>query len=454
MIAALLPIVAFTLNSAFDQQLKLALHNELKAYSYSILAVAEVEDGQLFMPEQLLENQFNVIQSGLYALITTTNQADSHAMADNSAKHAKVNSVDESTSGNSLLWQSASFLSLTLPRSLPIPDSGSSSFNEVDIENSPHLVYSFSAVFAVNEQNFPITLHIIKDQVEFLQLAQDFKNTVWRWLFLLIVVFIIVQFIWLAWTLKPLTFLTDELEDIEQGKQNALKGSYPEEIAQVTAQVNTLLNTEQQQRKRYRNALADLAHSLKTPLAVIQSQQGLSADTIEQLQVINATIEHQLKRAQSAGESSWHLGIGVKPSVDKLITTLEKIYLDKTICFHTYVAEGATFKGDESDLIEMLGNLLDNACKAAKQEVELVVEYSVNDKHQQLIISIADDGQGISEAVEKAVFDRGTRVDTYQQGHGIGLAIVRDLVASYQGEIAISRSNKLGGALFILTFVS
>jgi len=216
----------------------------------------------------------------------------------------------------------------------------------------------------------------------------------------------------------------------------------------VTEQLNLLLSAEQKQRQRYRNALSDLAHSLKTPLAVIQSQQQLSQLTIEQLGVINSMVDHQLRKAQSAGQSSWHLGTKIAPIANKLISSLEKIYQDKAINFTVNIASEAVFRGDEADLLEVLGNLLDNACKAAKTKISL----KVTDEKKVVQFIIEDDGCGIAEALRQDILQRGTRADTYQHGHGIGLAIVRDLVDSYQGSITIEESSSLTGAKFILNF--
>ena len=423
MIIIILPIIGITLHNAFEKQIKNSVKNELSAYSYSILAVAEVEQQSLFMPEQLLDNQFNVSQTGLYAVIT-------------------------SPDGKDVLWQSRSLLGLTLPQHLPTPPLGKQIYNDIILDKRPHLIYSFGVSFTENEQAFPVTLHIIKDQTSLLAIIDEFKQQLWLWLLILMVLLIVLQAVWLMWTLKPLTKLQKELKAIDQGKATQLQHQYPQELTQVSKQVNTLLITEQNQRQRYRNALSDLAHSLKTPLAVIQSQQTLSNSAKEQLALINNIIEHQLKRAQSAGESAWHLGIKVAPVVKKLCNTLTKIYHDKQLKITQHIDNTAIFKGDEADLMEILGNLLDNACKAATQQIEISISIDKNT----LTMKVADDGKGIATVQQKAILQRGTRSDTYQQGHGIGLAIVCDLVKSYQGTLTIESSPKLGGALFILQF--
>ncbi len=383
------------------------------------------------MPELLLENQFNVIKSGLYALITPF--SNDLALANSKSKP---------------LWQSASLLTLSLTSNLPSPDVGQTIISKMIIEGNSHLIYSFSVSFSDNAQAFPITLHLIKDQQEFLSALNDFKQQLWTGLLVLMAVFIIVQIIWLLWTLKPLTVLTREIKSIESGQKKALDAIYPQELEQVTQQLNTLLVTEENQRKRYRNALSDLAHSLKNPLAVIQSQTDISASSSEQLQLINKIIEHQLKKAQSAGQSSWHLGVKVSQVIDKLIVTLTKIYQDKNLSFITNVDPEAIFKGDEADLMEILGNILDNACKAAKHKVAITVVLT----NKKLTIEIADDGKGVDESQRANILSRGGRADTYQAGHGIGLAIVNDLVQSYQGQLSIGNSNRLSGAAFTIIF--
>ena len=441
MTIVMLPIIGFTLTNAFERQLSLAMKNELKAYSYSIFTVAEVDNNQLLMPEFLLENQFNVSKSGLYAVITSLAKVEESTGEEATGKQVSNNQ-------SKALWQSQSLLTLSTPSPLPSPDVGQTILSKISLAGDSHLLYSFSASFSDNGQAFPITLHLIKNQQEYLSALNDFSNKLWAWLLVLMAVFIFVQIAWLLWTLKPLTVLTHELERIEKGQKKALDANYPLELQQVTQQLNTLLVTEDNQRKRYRNALSDLAHSLKNPLAVIQSQTGISTSASEQLQVINQIIEHQLKRAQSAGQSSWHLGVQVESVVDKLMATLSKIYRDKNLSFVIDVDSKAIFKGDEADLMEMLGNVLDNACKAAKHKILI----SVSNLDNKLIIQIEDDGDGIEESQQAKILSRGVRADTYQTGHGIGLAIVSDLVNSYQGQLSISKSTALFGAAFTITF--
>ena len=426
-ILVLLPLIGIALNDAFTEQVKSATQNELSAYVYSILAVTEVDNQQISIPELVLENRFNLVQSGLYAIATT-----------------------EDTSGKqTIVWHSQSFMGITPPPHFTIPVTGQSAFEQIILADKPHLIYSFSVSFASQNQNVPVTIHIIKDEIAFQQQIDKFNQQLWTWLLILMLVMLVFQLSWLWWTLRPLARFTQELHHVEQGKSMQLSSQYPTELRAVARQLNILLNTEQTQRSRYRNALADLAHSLKTPLAVIKSQADLSAASSEQVSLISRIIGHQLKRAQTAAAASWHLGISTNEVAAKLLRILTKIYREPQINLSSEVAAQAVFKGDEADLTEIVGNLLDNACKAAKSTVKLTI---TGDAYQ-LLICIEDDGPGISEALQTQIFERGIRADSYLQGNGIGLAIVRDLVDSYNGRITVSRSTTLGGAKFSINFV-
>jgi len=462
MILLVLPLIGFTLSNAFEQKLTQSMKRELSAYSYAILAVTEVESNQLMMPEQLLENQFNVAQSGLYATITQSIPTQKQSIEKKASQTQQIkNSATLDKLEVTTLWQSQSLLGLKLSEKLAEPDVGQVNFTQMqlagfELTENNHFVYSFTVSFTTNVNNeridFPLTIHIIKSLTDFEQLLKQFQQQLWVWLMVLMSLLVVIQVFWLLWTLKPLHILKQELQRVEQGNLDRLQKDYPVELKQVTNQLNLLLATEQGQRKRYRNALADLAHSLKTPLAVMQSQQELSQDSQQQLTVINKIIEHQLKRAQSAGESSWHLGVNVDEVLTKLLNSLAKIYHDKGLTFINNTQETdnekSMFRGDEADLLELMGNLLDNACKAAKVTVLIDVK-TVN---KSLVITVADDGSGLTDEEKSQVLQRGIRADTYQHGHGIGLAIVRDLVSSYHGELSISKSEQLGGAEFTLTF--
>ncbi len=427
LVLVLLPIIAIALSSAFERQLITSHKDRLNTYIYSILAVTEVNNGEVYTPETLVDDQFNLVNSGLYALIS-----------------AKTNSHD----ANHVVWQSQSLLGIKLDIDLSEVNVGQIAFSSKSLDGKPSFVFSYGVNFTARGKNFPITLHVIQDKTGFYTALSEFNHQLWRSLAVLMLFLLVAQISWLAWTLRPLARFKQELNQVEQGEKIQVTGDYPNELADVAHQLNTLLSTEQNQRKRYRNALSDLAHSLKTPLAVIQSQTDLNSASKEQIGAINNIINHQLKRAQTAAGASWHLGVKLKPISDKLIRTLGKIYSHPSIHLNADVSDKLIFKGDEADITEILGNLLDNACKAARSQVSM----SITPDPNKLIINIEDDGKGISKEKASQICERGVRADTYEKGHGIGLAIVSDLIDSYGGSLQIQQSEKLGGAHFICTF--
>ncbi len=450
----LLPLIGITLNNAFEQQVRENVKEQLNAYFYSILSVTEFENGQLLMPEVLLDNQFNVINSGHYALISNTSQS-ANVILDSANTGELSASNSASIIDENLLWFSNSFLGSTLNETLPSPSVGEEVFSLVTMNETPHFIYSYSVRFDLPsnvEQTGAlapnITLHILKDVASVEQQLAAFSQQLWTWFLVIIAVLVLIQLFWLGWTLKPLARFSEELKLVQEGSIDNLSLHYPNELQDVAKQLNALLSNEKKQRERYRNALSDLAHSLKTPLAVIQSQQDLSEASMEYIQQIDRTIEHQMKRAQSAGSQAWHKGVEVEPICHKLKRSLTKIYPDINISFVNKADTTQKFYGDETDLIEVLGNLLDNACKAAQKEVFFTTTVVQNQLH----FVVEDDGIGLSLEQKTVALERGRRLDTYDKGHGIGLAIVQDILASYDGKLTINSSSSLGGAKFTIAF--
>lgn len=417
----LVPLIGFALSDAFRMEMTNAEQSEMSAAMYGILALAEQDNGELELPAVLQDKQFNIDQSGVYALVTNPN--------------------------GDILWQSSSLLSSPAPTQLPFPPLGQSQFGEITFNQQAHFIFSFSASFAATSaEQAPLTfaVHIIKTEQILAATQAQFSQTIWRWLLVLMLILLLFQAGWLWWTIRPLARFRQELIAVEQGHQPHITSHYPTELAQVAEQLNLLISNEQRQRQRYRNALSDLAHSLKTPLAVLSSIKALPTEAHEPIQTINDNISHQLKRAQSSGNLAWHRGLSVVPIAERLGRTLPKIYRDKSLQLQLAVADNALFFGEEGDLTELLGNLLDNACKAAQQRVLLTVKQ----QNHELQIMVEDDGPGVAEHLQQQIFQRGVRADTYDKGHGVGLAIVKDLLESYQGRWQITRSEQLGGAKF------
>jgi two-component system sensor histidine kinase PhoQ len=251
----------------------------------------------------------------------------------------------------------------------------------------------------------------------------------------------------LRWGLQPLRKVSVELAAIESGQQENLKGAYPSELMPLTDSINSLINHEHKQQKRYRNGLADLAHSLKTPLAVLQGavhgeeDESIRCRTIqEQIDRMDNTIQYQLRRAATAGSSPGMGQIMLRPMTDRIVNTVTKAYRDKHPVVTVKIDEAIGLRIDEGDLMELLGNLVDNAFKWCHRNIHLSAGYEGN----QVIIQVKDDGPGIRPHEIARILERGVRADQSTPGHGIGLAIVRDIIQVYGGELSIENNPTSG----------
>jgi two-component system sensor histidine kinase PhoQ len=210
-----------------------------------------------------------------------------------------------------------------------------------------------------------------------------------------------------------------------------------------------VLASERQQRQRYRNTLDDLAHSLKTPLSVIsgslQQQQG-DQTIAEQVERMNQIISHQLQRAVVANPGVPGRAVAIQPIVERLVASLGKVYRDKNIQPDIQINPDISFNGDERDLMEVLGNLIENAFKYGKQKISV----SGDQTQKTITIIIEDDGKGVAKEARQTILQRGARADTVTSGQGIGLAVAVDILSSYQGSLQVDESI-LGGAKFRLS---
>ena len=251
----------------------------------------------------------------------------------------------------------------------------------------------------------------------------------------------------LRWGLQPLRKVSVELAAIESGQQERLKGVYPSELQLLTDSINSLIAHEHKQQKRYRNGLADLAHSLKTPLAVLQGaihsedDEAIRRKTIqEQIDRMDNTIQYQLRRAATAGSSPGMGLILLRPMADRIVNTVTKAYRNKQPAITVAIDDNIGLRIDEGDLMELLGNLVDNAFKWCRSSIHLAADYQQN----QVVIQVKDDGPGIPSHEIARILERGVRADQSTPGHGIGLAIVRDIMQVYGGELLIENNPTSG----------
>jgi two-component system sensor histidine kinase PhoQ len=258
----------------------------------------------------------------------------------------------------------------------------------------------------------------------------------------------------LRWVLAPVRRMEREIHEVEEGRSETLGAGYPRELSGVATNLNALLVGERKRVARYRDTLGNLAHSLKTPLAVMRS--SLPAESAPgaigaEIDRMNGIIEHQLKRAAASGGAL--LGqapVELTQMAAELRAALLRVYADKDLAIELAVAPGAQFIGDRGDLMELMGNLLDNACKWCRSRVRLTaISNSSAGPRERLSLVVEDDGPGISTHDRARVLQRGVRADENVPGYGLGLAMVRDTVDLYGGRLAIDASP-LGGARFSL----
>ncbi|MCP4863593.1 MAG: GHKL domain-containing protein [Alteromonas sp.] len=416
-----IPVTVLTLSKAYTSSLLQAKYNELKLMNLAMISVFEFEGGESQMPQMLYDEQLNLPDSGYVGAISVNNQ---------------------------LVWQSASSVYTVFDSLMTTPAIGDEVFipqYALDDSDSEYFAYAFTAEFDNGDQYMPVSFYVFNDRRDFLHERDAFLRSVWQYLGALGAGLLVVLIIGMNTLLKPVRLLIGEIQQASGGNQPRLTEDYPPEFTPLKQSINQLLAGEAEQRERYKNSLGDLAHSLKTPLAVALGTPALPGAAREPLQQIDTLIKRQLKRA-SAGASAWSQGEPVMPIVQQLIAALNKVYRDKNLELGATGDDGLFF-GDKTDLMEILGNLMDNACKAARSEVVV----SVRQLSRQTELHIDDDGPGIPAEQVERLLNRGQRLDAYTDGQGIGMAVVTDLLTAYEGKLTITRST-LGGAGIKVTF--
>ncbi|MDH4585324.1 HAMP domain-containing protein [Pseudomonas sp. BN415] len=248
--------------------------------------------------------------------------------------------------------------------------------------------------------------------------------------------------------LRPLEDVRQQIAQLQQGQRSELDSHAPEELAPLVAQVNHLLNHTEDTLRRSRNALGNLGHALKTPLAVmvsladreeLQDKPALRATLLEQLAQIEQRLARELGRARLTGEALPGAHFDCTEELPGLFSTLAMIH-DRGLDLDWDAPEGLRLPWDREDLLELLGNLLDNACKWAETQVNLTIRSGEGGYS----LMVDDDGPGIAEDKREEVIGRGARLDEQVAGHGLGLGIVRDIVESWNGRLSLQESP-LGG---------
>lgn len=416
----------FLLLQSFSVVQMKALKERLKVHSYSILAQVEFYNQQLLLDSKLSDQHFNQPNSGLYAIILNEN-------------HQRV-------------WASISAMNLPNFAQTEIKV-GQWQYSLANNGNEQLFIARYGVDLG-SGKNSTFNIVLLEDMHEINKDLTDYRNTLIILLCSTAIFLFLMQLIILRWGLKPLHQLSDDLKEIQSGEKDELAGSYPKELRPLTSNLNHLLKVEQNQRNRYRNSLADLSHSLKTPISVIQGI--LYKDTVNkedlhyiqsQVSKMTNTIRYQLQRAVHGFQGLNINKIAISPMINAVVDAMYKVYADKGLSIKLTLDQECYFQGDENDLMEILGNLIDNACKYCKNNVAIKIEHS----DHALVFYFSDDGAGIPALQREAILQRGVRLDTVEAGQGMGLALVKEILDAYQAEIDVSDSM-LGGACFKIVF--
>ncbi len=417
-----LGLTGWVLDRSFAASLETSAQEQLKLVIYGLIGVAEEAKGTLRVPTGRLEPRLAQPDSGLYARVW-------------SARGTPV-------------WESPSLALAAQPAVIA---------GNLPMDLQPGR-FRFAADDGHFQAYYPVIWEDADEQVFILNAAVDrdpfhaetdqFRRTWMVGLAVVALVLVIVQVMAIALGLRPVALMSNRVKEVEAGKRQEMGSDYPPELNALARNLDVFIAHESASRDRYRRAMEDLAHSLKTPLAVLRNALASrttpteqSALLGEQLDRMETAVSYQLSRAIAARPSLHAPSVRVAPLCERLVRALDKAYRDKITCEWNIDAE-ASVRCDERDLMEMLGNLLENAFKYGSTRVRITTETS---EDSMAVVCIEDDGPGIPPRLRQAVLARGVRADSRTDGHGIGLAVVVELAAAYGGRLTIGEGG-LGGA--------
>ncbi len=421
LVAVFAGLAGWSLDSAFRRASETALAERLQAAVYTLLATArEDAQGRLRMPDDLPDPQFNRPDAGRYARIVGLQDG--------------------------YRWHSRSLLGRELPASPPLAT------GRTRLYRSEGLMLLDQAIAWDDLQGRPLPylITVASDTGALQAQQQQFRATLWGWLGLLSLLLLGLQLAALRWGLSPLYRIAEAIKRVERGDASELPRKVPVELEPLTRNLSALLQQAQARQERVRNSLADLAHSLKTPLTLLRGAAEEARDcpelarlVEEQVSRIDEIVGYQRQRAAVSGGTGLSPPVPLRPLAERIGRGLARLHAARGVTLELDLPEGLAPRIDQGDLLELLGNLLENAFRHARSRVRL----SGSASPPRLVVE--DDGEGIPPEQAQRILQRGVRADQRHPGEGIGLAMVAEILAQYGGDIAIDASP-LGGARFTL----
>lgn len=442
-LVAFLALAGYALDAAFAGTARANLSERLKNYATSYAAGIDfTRDRSLYIREQPPDPRFDVPGSGLYLQV-----------------------VMPGHSGNSMSAEGPILPDVSARMLEPREETFEGPLPITQIDGTPGEVYRYGMGLVwggdgTPETEFPYTIYVLEDSRALGKQLRVFRSAVWFWLGVTGLILLLLQTLVLQWSLRPLKRVINELTRVQRGERERMSEMHPRELEPLTDSINAFIESERENLERQRNTLADLAHSLKTPIAVLRTQldsgagDGALREELDvQLQRMNNLVSYQLARAASSGHKLFSAPVPIEATAEDIVPGLEKIYASKGMLCEFELEPGVNFYGEPGDLQELMGNLLENAFKWARRRVLLTARSipCAPGRRAGLVLAVDDDGPGIAEENIAKVLQRGVRGDERVQGHGIGLSIVQDLIKDYRGELQVKRSPELGGARFEVT---
>lgn len=416
----------FLLNRLFEQHVEQQLQKELNLHMMQLLALTEIEEQQLRLTQSLSDPRFEQPLGGMYWQVQPASSV--------------INPLYSRS-----LWDE----SLTPPE---VNDEPAHWLNYVDPNLGDLYVLSRQVTLAESESDTPY-LFLIAAQKELI--AEPLQRFSWMLIVTLALLgCVLVIGVWwqLRLGLTPLRQLRRYLTAVHDGESVRVEGHYPQEIQPLVSEFNRVLQSHDQVVDRARTQAGNLAHAIKTPLAVLanaakQNDPKLQQLVVEQVTSAQQQVDYHLSRARVAATVKT-IGVrtAVLPAIQSIVAVLERAYVDKPVQVSIIeIPPNLYFKGEPQDLHEILGNVLDNAFKWCQSSIRVTASALPQTQGRiQLQLAVEDDGTGLTEEQWVEVFKRGVRADEIVPGSGLGLSIVADVVQLYGGEILAMRSP-LGG---------
>ena len=408
-LAVFVVLVAVSVSWSVHQRAQTARFDRLQGLIYGILGATDITDSSLLVvnSQALPDPRLNQPTSGLYA-----------ELVDNTGQR---------------LWQSASSASW-LPESLPRPI-GDWLFDTLEHpeKSTLHRLQLSTAWEFDDGRELPFTVQVVDDADSLDSQLKRFDQTLWATLLASAAGLLVLQFLVLRQSLKPLHAIGDEVASIEAGSRDSLSEHVPQELESLTSGLNALLRSERERHAQYRHLLDDLAHSLKTPLSVLRNlaepDKPDGKIILEQASLMQGSIERHVQRANLRSPRYLAPSINLRPLVERMAASLGKLYERSDLEFRLSLDPDFMVRMDEADLFEVLGNVLENACKYGARQI------TVSDRADQRCLTIDDDGPGFPDIRLEQLLQRGVRADSQTAGSGMGLAAAQQLMAAYGGRL-------------------